>query len=63
LREHLVECLTCVFHTIKSIRKEAEFESYVVPILTFLYKINEKEYYTSQVKDINIRKLPVTALD
>ncbi len=57
MREHLVECLTVVFHTIKGLKKESEFESYVVPILGFLFKINEKEYLTSVVIFFWIKKV------
>jgi hypothetical protein len=49
LREHILECLTCIFHTIKDLRKEEQFKIYVVNIVNFINKINEKEYNPSTV--------------
>jgi len=44
LREHIVECLTCIFHTIKDLNKEVEFKKYVEPIVAFINQINTAEY-------------------
>ncbi len=52
LREQIIECLTCIFHTIKDINKETEFSKYVVQIVNFINAINVREYNPSKVNII-----------
>ena len=44
LREHIIECLTCIFHTVRDLNKEQEFKKYVEPIVVFINQINTNDY-------------------
>jgi hypothetical protein len=49
LREHILECLTCIFHTVKDLKQEHIFKRYVMSIICFINKINQREYNPSTV--------------
>jgi importin subunit beta-1 len=49
LREHILECLTCIFQNVKDMKKEEDFKRYVVPIVRFVNTINQREYNPTTV--------------
>lgn len=51
LREHILECVTCIFHTVKDLKREDDFKRYVVGIVAFINTINQKEYSPSIVRN------------
>ena len=40
LREHILECITCVIHALKDMNKTELFNEYVQGVLNFITKIN-----------------------
>jgi importin subunit beta-1 len=40
LREHILECLICIFQTVVDIQKQNEFREFVPNIVSFIHKIN-----------------------
>jgi importin subunit beta-1 len=52
LREHIIECLTCIFQTVKDLKKEENFKSFVPCIVNFINRINSNEYNPTTVNII-----------
>lgn len=50
LREHILECITCVVHALKDMKKTELFNDYVQGVLNFITKINHENYNPSFVK-------------
>ena len=50
LREHILECITCVIHALKDMKKNELFNDYVQGVLNFITKINQDNYNPSFVK-------------
>jgi hypothetical protein len=44
LREHILECLTCIIHSLKDLNKQDLFNDYCLGVVNFLTKINEDKY-------------------
>jgi len=49
LREHILECITCVIHALKDMNKTELFNDYVQGVLNFITKINHDSYNPSFV--------------
>lgn len=49
LREQILECLTCIFQTVKDMKREEDFKRFVLPIVNFINTINGKQYSHSTV--------------
>ncbi len=47
LREHLLECITCIIHCLKDINRMDLFNEYVASVLDFVTKISEENYEPS----------------
>jgi hypothetical protein len=50
LREHILECITCVIHALKDMKKTEMFNNYVQGVLDFITKINQDSYNPSFVR-------------
>jgi hypothetical protein len=50
LREHILECITCVIHALKDMNKTELFNDYVQGVISFLEKINHESYNPSFVR-------------
>ena len=44
LREHLLECITCIIHCLREIERMDLFDQYSFPVLEFATKIGEDRY-------------------
>jgi hypothetical protein len=49
LREHLLECITCIIHCLKDLERMDLFENYVVHIIEFVDKIVDDKYDPTMV--------------
>jgi hypothetical protein len=49
LREHILECITCVIHALKDMKKTEIFNDYVQGVLNFISNINNDNYNPSFV--------------
>ena len=56
LREHILECITCVIHALKDMKKTELFNNYVQGVLDFIFKINQDNYNPSIVNCILINR-------
>ena len=50
LREHILECITCVIHALKDMDQMPLFNDYVQGVISFVNKINQENYNPSYVK-------------
>jgi hypothetical protein len=50
LREHLLECITCVIHCLKDLDRMDLFDGYVMTIMEFVEKIVDNKYDPSMVR-------------
>lgn len=44
LREHIMECITCVIHTLKDLKQTDMFNNYVQGVMDFISKITQDSY-------------------
>jgi hypothetical protein len=49
LREHLLECITCIIHCLKDIEQMNLFDDYVMYVIDFADKIVDEKYEPSLV--------------
>lgn len=50
LREHLLECITCVIHCLKDLERMDLFDEYVIIIIEFVDNIVHDKYEPSMVR-------------
>jgi hypothetical protein len=49
LREHLLECITCIIHCLKDLQRMDLFDDYVMIVVDFAEKIVDEKYEPSMV--------------
>ena len=50
LREHLLECITCIMHCLKDSNRVDLLDNYVITIMDFIHNIVDEKYEPSLVR-------------